>query len=152
MINKYQISCQGQLDEVTDTIGSYIGQLQEMIMKKDNLLKNKINEYKQQVNNIRANEQKLVRNLDEVMENVQNSIDEEKQNFEDKIVLCQDVVKKYGNDYDVDIDNERQRGLEKIGAEAKIYYDEKIQEINDDKSKVTEFINRKPIEHEEKDA
>ena len=33
----------------------------------------------------------------------------------------------------------------------KTYFDEKLQEINDDKQKITEFIDRKPIEYEEKD-
>ena len=150
IINKYQISCQGQLDEISDVIGQHIGKLQQMIARKDNLLKNKINEYKQEVNMVKIKEDNLVKELDITIDNLQDSVDKEKHHFKEEIVLCEDVVKKYGSydDYENGQD-QRQKELEKIGQDAEIYYDEKMQEINSDKAKITEFINRKPVKHDE---
>ena len=154
ILNQYQLSCQAELDGMGDIIDLNINKLRGIITKKENLLKNKLNQYKQNVRNTKSDEDEMITELDTIIENIHNNIDKEKQYFEDAIISFEGVLQKYGGNHDEkegENQNEREMESQKIGEDTKNYYDQQIQAIKINVEKIKEFLLRNPIQGTEDD-
>ena len=151
IINQYQTKCQARLDAITKIKTENIQKLQEMIIKKDDMIRNQIISYREDVTDIKLKQQTLTEELDVVIDGIPEKLIRNKKQFSDDIGSYQEIVRKYGGNYDTDKQNERQTELKKVGDESKAYYDEKLQEIHDEKEKIKKFIKQKPVDYDEKD-
>eukprot|EP01084_Bolivina_argentea_P090103 162411_1 len=126
-----------KLNKINDEITKVFGGLHKILYQKEKELKNKIIEYKMKTN---VGDNKTDE-LDGLLQNTCIMVNDDEKYVQEKMDSCKEVYNNDNDDFDFHTETEDRRNkIVNIGNETKEYFDERMQEINNNKQEIIKYI------------
>ena len=146
IINAYETLCNSQLPIIKKNIITNLAKISKIIEDTHNALNQKLQNYKQNVNDIKLKEENRVNEFDEKNGDVLQSISTQKEYFKDKLSECKAIIAQYaannnGDTLLIDDDNtERETAITQLGNIAAEQYKEQMNTFTTYRQDINEYI------------